>query len=320
METINTLKIGSIEVIPGEKGSRVPFSTTIAVIDDQKRATLIDAGAGKRAFQYINEQYEVEDILLTHFHIDHTWGIPYFKDANVKVNWLDHKKMVSIEELMKTGGNYAIYGASGIKAMIETPDVKRFEKIIDRQKHVYPYDETFNVSGTRVEMIHTPGHCESFCCPYFPDEGVIVVGDYDLTSFGPWYNNADSNIDEMLESADKTLAVNAEHFVTLHHKGVFTRKEYEEQLEAYMNIIFKREKKLKQLIDDGVPTTDIHYQELFYRRKNLDQAPSLIGFEKIGIAKHLERLQNLYPVYKEYYEQFVQEEFKAPEFVHYSHR
>ncbi|WP_193745427.1 hypothetical protein [Geomicrobium sp. JCM 19055] len=36
--------------------------------------------------------------------------------------------MVSIEELMKTGGNYAIYGASGIEAMIETPDVKRFEK------------------------------------------------------------------------------------------------------------------------------------------------------------------------------------------------
>lgn len=44
METINTLKIGSIEVIPGEKGSRVPFSTTIAVIDDQneQRSSMLE--------------------------------------------------------------------------------------------------------------------------------------------------------------------------------------------------------------------------------------------------------------------------------------
>ncbi|GAK11117.1 MBL fold metallo-hydrolase [Geomicrobium sp. JCM 19039] len=318
MDRENAIRIGDLEIIRGENGSRVPFTTNVVVVGDGESA-LIDAGAGKEAFSYIHNQYDINQIFLTHFHIDHTWGIKHFPTAQVHVNPLDAKKLSSMEELLKIGGNYAVEGEQNLQAMIQSREGRAFQSVVDRNKEIYPFDEEFVVAGKRVQMIHTPGHCESFCCPYFPEEKVMIVGDYDLTSFGPWYNNADSNINQMIASAEKTLGYDVEHYVTLHHKGVFSQEDYQAKLKDYMQIIDEREGRLIDRIKAGVTPEEIVYQEIFYREKNLKQSPPLVAFEKIGIAKHLERLLENDERYLDFYDSFLQANFNAPSFVHYYH-
>ncbi|MBB6449130.1 glyoxylase-like metal-dependent hydrolase (beta-lactamase superfamily II) [Geomicrobium halophilum] len=307
-------KIGPIEVIKGQRNSKVPFSTSILVKGNEADG-LIDCGTGEEGFSYLNDYYDIQHLLLTHYHIDHVWGSMYYPNAKVFVNRIDAPKLNNPEWLAKAMGIRALMGESELDKWLNASNQGHsYQDVLAREKEIYPYDETFTLAGRKIQMLHAPGHCEGFCCPYFPEEGVLVVGDYDLTSFGPWYNNADSDIDQLITSGEMTLNIDADYYVTSHHKGIFSRKEYEIALDNYLAIVEKRERKIIQLFKEGTAIGDLIHREVFYLNRNIAADPNFLRFEIMGIAKHLKRLAKQNPYYEDHYQSFISYHMADPKY------
>lgn len=291
-------KIGPVEIITGENNSRVPYCTSL-LVHGKKEDALIDCGSGQPAFDYIKEQADVRNIFLTHYHLDHTWGANRFNEATKWINPYDWNKLSDPYELAAASGITAQRGKEATKAWLERQKQKEetargnkplWMPVMDIADRVYPFEEPIEIANTTMTVLHTPGHTEGYCCPYFPEYGVMYVGDFDLTSFGPWYMNADSDIDAFFESSKRTLEVDANYYVTGHHKGTFERAEYEHRLSQYMDKIHEREEKTKNAIQKGVPPKDIVYQEIIYLLKNHRQSKRFLESEVLGIAKHIQHL------------------------------
>ncbi len=57
------------------------------------------------------------------------------------------------------------------------------------------------------------------CSTSQPDD-VLFLADIDLSSFGPFYGDADSSIDDFERSIEQASKIKAAHYVTAHHKGI----------------------------------------------------------------------------------------------------
>ncbi|TCP25621.1 glyoxylase-like metal-dependent hydrolase (beta-lactamase superfamily II) [Scopulibacillus darangshiensis] len=302
-------KIGPIEIIMGDNKSRVPFSTSL-LIAGQEHSTLIDCGAGQTAFEYMKKEHRVMQIYLTHHHFDHIWGAHLFPEAEKLINHNDVNKISDINEIGKAMGIYAVFRKEEIEKWIESQQNKKWQgKVLGKRTldvtGSYRYDEEIEMSGVKVSMIHAPGHSEGFCCPYIPDYGILLVGDIDLTTFGPFYGDADSNIDQFIESAKKTLEFDVKYYVTSHQKGMYLKKEYKHQLEKYLLIIERREKKIKQAIHKGDSPQQLVQQDIFYYKKQYERNLIFMKNEILSIAKHLKRLIDHGEPYEDYYEEFI---------------
>ncbi|MED4781761.1 MBL fold metallo-hydrolase [Brevibacillus choshinensis] len=322
------LQIGPIEVFMGEKQSRTPYSTSI-LIKGKEADALIDCGAGRTVFDHLKKEHRIHDIYMTHYHLDHIWGLYLFPEAKGWINHYDILKFSDLDEIARANGYYAIFGEQQARQMMREERMPRagetreghekisWASILAGDKSVYPYDQPFELAGVNVIMLHAPGHCAGFCCPYFPEYGVLHVGDFDLTSFGPWYNNADSDIDAMIASAQMTLRVDADTFVTSHQKGVVERSDYRRLLETYMAIIDKREEKVLQAVRKGVSFEQLIHQEVFYLQKNVRETPRLLTFETMGVVKHLKRLLKYGEPIQDYYQGFLSAHGMHGEYVDY---
>ncbi len=305
-------KFGPIEVITGDNNSKVPFSTSL-LIHGQNETALIDCGTGTRAFEYIKKQKRLNNIYLTHYHLDHIWGVSNFPNAQVWINPYDKHKLQDLIEISKANGRYATSGEEEIKNWIDDIKNNRYsnqnepnwDMTLNRDMSIYPYDEPLDIAGEKVLMLHAPGHSEGIALPYFPEHRVLFVVDLDLSSFGPWYNNADCDIDLFIESALQTLDVDADYFITSHHKGIVPRNEYEEQLRKFIAVIDRREKTIIDAVKRGVSPKDIVYEEAFYFKETHAKNPFSMSSEKLGIAKHLERLSKQDSSWQEYFEEFL---------------
>lgn len=317
-------KIGPIEILTGKYKSHVPYCTSL-LIHGKDHDALIDCGGGKPVFDYLAGR-NIRELFLTHYHIDHTWGAYLFKNAQITTNPYDLKKLSDVNELAKASGLYARYGKEGakswIKQQLESEEEKkglkpRWKPVLGIADKVFPYDQKIETAGTSMYILHTPGHTEGYCCPYFPEHGVFFCGDFDLTSFGPWYNDADSDIDQFFASAERTLEVDAKYYVTAHHKGTFERSEYEPRLRRYMDKILEREEKTKRAVKRGVSPKDIVYEEIFYYRKTHEEKPRLMDSEILGIAKHLDHMiRHGYP-FEDYFRDFCRHYGVHSEWLNY---
>lgn len=317
-------KIGPIEVITGDNNSKVPFSTSLLVHGSEETA-LFDCGTGSRAYKYIKKQKPLRNIYLTHYHLDHIWGNDNFPNAQLWINAYDKKKLRDLIEISKANGRYALLGEKKIKNWIGDIKNKRSTKYnemnwdmtLNRDLKIYPYHQALDIAGEKVIMIHAPGHSEGLALPYFPDHGVLFVVDHDLSSFGPWYMNADCDIDLFIDNALKTLEVDADYFITSHHKGIVHRKDYEQKLRDFLAIIDRREETIVNAVKRGVQPKDIVYEEAFYFKETHAKNPFSMSSEKLGIAKHLARLSKQDQSWKEYYYAFLDAHSILKDYVHY---
>ena len=61
-------------------------------------------------------------------------------------------------------------------------------------------EETIDLGSLSVQVIATPGHTPGHLSFFFPEEKILFLGDYDLTSFGPWYGDVYSSIEQTIKS------------------------------------------------------------------------------------------------------------------------
>ena len=121
-----------------------------------------------------------------------------------------------------------------------------------------------NLNGLTVEIIHTPGHTPGHNCFFFQDEGVLFLGDYDLTPFGPWYGDRDSSIQDTILSIERLRKIPANTWLTCHETGIF-EKDPGELMDQYLAVIHRREAKLVDLLKEPKTMADIVNAWIVYR-------------------------------------------------------
>ena len=83
--------------------------------------------------------------------------------------------------------------------------------------------DVFDLGGVTVRVLHLPGHTRGHSAFVIEPDGVAFVGDVDLSSFGPYYGDHWSDLEDFVASIAKVRELDAAHYVTFHHKGIVSR-------------------------------------------------------------------------------------------------
>ncbi|MFC5604698.1 MBL fold metallo-hydrolase [Sporosarcina koreensis] len=313
-------KIGPIEIF-GDNSSKVPFCTTL-LLTNNRESILLDCGAGFDSLAHIKKTYDVDKIYLTHHHIDHMWGVSHFPEAKVHINPLDFEKVSDLMAISHADGMLAVLEEETFQLWLKQQENRRFGDIAVGKRTLrpdgnYPMDELIEIAGVDVRFIHAPGHSEGYTIPYIEKYGVAYIGDIDLTSFGPFYNELEADIDDFIASAKKVLDLDVAHIVTGHHKGIVSKQEYKEKIVDYLNIIEMRHEQIAHHIRNGISPAALPEQGIFYRKEQLVGSPLRRKSEIIGIYKHLERLSHEGGVSVRFIEEYIQQHIARQEYLNY---
>jgi hydroxyacylglutathione hydrolase len=285
-EVLTVNRIGPIIIIEGPNNSKVPYSRSVFI--DCPEKVLIDTGAEPQALLTLKEQYGVELIVNTHYHPDHTLHNHLFPEIPKWINPIEFEMVKSIEGIAKGNGVYQEWGPEGIEI---------FRKFVSQDwanslggiTGTYQYELVYRFGDIKTIFLHMPGHTKGYSCPYFPDFGIVFVGDFDMTSFGPWYFGTDGDINEFIDSCNRLLSINADTFITGHHKGIFSRQEFEQAMGNYLAIIDARDQTINRYVQQGMDFEELTNIGIFYPKNALNNL-IMKTWERSGMRKHLHRL------------------------------
>jgi hydroxyacylglutathione hydrolase len=279
-------RIGPIMIIEGANNSKVPFSRSLYI--NSKDKVLIDTGADPTELRALDDQYGVELVVNTHYHPDHTLHNHLFGDAEKWINPIEFETIQSIEGIARGNGVFQEWGHTGVEAM-RKQFPKEWVQSLGEISGTYQYEEEYNFSGVKVNFLHTPGHTKGYSSPYFPEFGVVYVGDFDMTSFGPWYFGSDGDIGEFIASSKLLLELDADIYITGHQKGVFSKQEFELAMNKFIGIIDQRDEIIDKYVRQGMNFEELTNIGIFYPKKMLE-VMIMKTWERSGIRKHLQRL------------------------------
>ncbi|MGE5397355.1 MAG: MBL fold metallo-hydrolase [Chitinophagales bacterium] len=265
------------------------FGHCLLVEDDVR--LLIDSGAGK-ALQDAHPEH-IDILINSHHHIDHIRGNDQCPNAKVFLHPLEQQCLREPEKLVAVTGWNELMGedlaTSDNLGITMEQMVKSWQisgDIVDGQ--------IIDCGSTKIEVLHTPGHSSGHCSFFFPEDGLVFLGDICLTKVGPWYGGPEADIDEFIDSINRIIDLKPEKITTGHMNKVST--DYHDLIE-YRNRIFKRENKiLETLKQQPKSINELADQHLIYR---LHPSVFVLFWEKYMLKNHLERLIRMNAIEKE---------------------
>jgi len=270
--------------VEGKNHGRYPFSNSLFIDDEIK--VLIDTGFGKEFVERFLKEKNVDLVINSHCHEDHTNCNYLFRNARICCHKLDAPAVRSVSELLKR------YGPMGHK-VVEAIRVFLRDMFGLRNSRVdleFEDNYVFDLGDIKLRVIHAPGHSIGHCCFYIEDAKIVFLSDIDLTSFGPWYGCLDSDIDQFIDSIIRVKRLKAEIAVSS-HKGIFRGEDViQEKLDEYLQKILERENRFLKLLEkEKLDIEQIVNKAVIYG-KFPDPKSVFEHFERIMIEKHLNRL------------------------------
>ncbi len=232
---------------------------------------------------------EVDLVLLTHAHEDHMAGLSAVRAGVISVHDRDLAALQSVDGLMALYG-IPPDGVAGMTALV----VERFHYAGWPSAVGFGADARWDLGGVSVRAVHASGHTGGHCVFVIePDDGshrVVVLGDIDLSSFGPYYGDAQSSLDEFEATLAMLPTLEADHYVTFHHKGVIDgHAAFSEAVAAFGSMIARREAALLGLLSTPKTLEELCAVGIVYRPGT---RPPLFGdgVELHSVRRHLDRL------------------------------
>lgn len=284
MTELEDRRIGAATILFGAGGGKYPDNNAL-LIEGDGSTMLVDPSLGVRA-RGRSALPAVDLVLLSHCHEDHTAALPLFRDAPVYVHEED------LPGLLDFDGFLGIFGV----------EPERHEEYGHFLKTTFFYEprpdavpfrdgDLFDLGGgVSVRAIHTPGHTRGHCALLIEPDGVLFLGDIDLTGFGPYYGDAWSDLEAFERSLELVRDIEAMHYVTGHHIGLLADREaFLARLDRYVERIADRERRLLEYLAEPRTMDDIVAHRFVYRPH--DEGDGIAKAERWSMQLHLDRLQ-----------------------------
>ena len=270
---------GRVTVLLGRQNGKYPEGNSLLVRGDD--ATLLIDPSLRVARGEAPEHVDL--VLLSHVHEDHVAGLGRYPTARVLAHRADVLGVHSLAGLLQ------MYGYSGIDEAMRSFVVDQFHYAARPDAESYVDGQVFDLGGVSVEVIHLPGHTRGHCALRIEPEGVLFLGDIDLSSFGPYYGDAWSDLADFERSLARVRDIEASAWVTFHHVGVIDeRATFLDRLDRFTNKIATREAAIVAALATPRTLDELVAQRFLYPPQV--QLPFVDMVERRTIQQHLDRL------------------------------
>jgi glyoxylase-like metal-dependent hydrolase (beta-lactamase superfamily II) len=274
-------KIGAVTVLFGAKGGKYPDGNSLWV-EGRQESLIIDPSLGVVARR--DRLPRVDRVLNSHCHEDHIAGNHLFPNVPWHLHEEDLPGIQSLDNMM------GIYGF--------TPEVRKtFEKVVVDRFHyrtkpdAQPFrdGDVFELGEARVRVIHSPGHTRGHSFFFIEPDEVLYLGDVDLSSFGPYYGDAWSDLEDFERTLKFAREIRARHYATFHHIGVIDDREtFIERIDRFAAVIQSRESRLLDYLEQPHSLDEIAEHRFVYRPG--DDVAFAAPVEARSMGQHVQRL------------------------------
>ncbi|CAH0119526.1 MULTISPECIES: MBL fold metallo-hydrolase [unclassified Paenibacillus] len=218
--------------------------TSITVYSFNIDGVLIDTGARSlhEQFQPFFEQADFDQIMLTHFHEDHTGNAASLQQYR-EIPTFIHRMSTHLTERSARLPMYR-------QAFWGQPEVFTSQ----------PLGQSFVSRNDTWEVIETPGHTKDHMSFYNRDRGAIFTGDLFVTPKVKVVH-IDENIVSTLDSLKKVLTYDFEHMYCCHagyvkdaKKWIQLKVDYLEEIEGKILAFSKQGKEINEITAELFPT------------------------------------------------------------------
>lgn len=262
----------------GEQSGKFPYSNGLLIEGEQR--VLVDTGFGAVVRQEILAMGGADVIINTHYHFDHTYGNRYFPQAEIWAHPIDALAIQSREVFELFTG----FGKIG-----EIPGKDTFPGGMQQREVAKELrdGDILDFGALKLQVLHTPGHTPGHISLYEPEHSILFAGDIDLSSFGPWYGNAQSNLEDFEASIERLIKLGPKVLVTS-HADILTEN-IGERLIEYGAKIGEREERILRFLGSGKTMAELLDAKLIFRQ-HPEPEKLYRFFEQVMLEKHLQRL------------------------------
>ncbi len=270
----------NIYFIKGARNGKYPYSHSLLIED-----YLIDTGISSRLLRKLKRQFPIKNVLLSHWHEDHTSGNRLLSNANFFIHSKDKFLIENVDKF------YEYYGISNSPAEEEFEWLwERFKLDNTKIEKALTDNEIIRVGNDyELKVIHTPGHTAGHCSFLELNSKIAFLADIDLTNF-VFYAGIDSNLIDFEESLDKLIDLDIEMAATGHRGIIEGGKEIKEELIKYKSVIHKRDERILSNFPETKPILIIDFKgkNLIYKYYSEFKNYDIIA-EMIMIQKHFDK-------------------------------
>lgn len=141
-----------------------PLACNCSILADEisRRATVIDPGADIDTILSVLKQHHltVEQIIITHAHIDHVGGAVRLKRLTGAPIYMNQHDLPLLKMMDMQAGWLGVPVPE-----VSAPDVDASDLL------------ALTIAGEPAKVLHTPGHTEGSICLYLPTPQLLLAGD-----------------------------------------------------------------------------------------------------------------------------------------------
>jgi glyoxylase-like metal-dependent hydrolase (beta-lactamase superfamily II) len=278
-------QIGPVTVLFGYENGKYPQGNSM-LIEGRDETVIVDPSLG--VIPRKDRLPDIDRVLHSHVHEDHVAANYLFES----VPWHAHEE--DLLGLQSINGLMTMYGVpEPANTAFKNDILEKFNYVAQPDAQSFTGGDQFDLGGVRINVIHTPGHTRGHCCFIVDwdgsDDRFVYLGDIELTSFGPYYGDAWSDLEAFQQSLVTLNDLDARWWLTFHHKGLYeSRQSFLVDLEKFSNVIGARENRLLEYLKNPHSLQDIVKHRFVFRPG--DTGVFVDNVERRSMDRHLRQL------------------------------
>lgn len=284
--SVPSLRLGqTTQVFFGHKTGKYPDGNQVIV---RGADTCIAFDTPLVSRHLISELTRADLIVLSHVHEDHTVALGRLQHVPVQAHEADCAAAQSWAELSRRYG-YRPQTLAQLHTLIQ----RDFDYMPRPDATPYADGAHWDLGGgVRIRAHHLPGHTAGHCALVVENDGIAFIGDIDLTGFGPYYGDATSDLQQFRHSLQRVRELDAQTWITSHHKGVIQeRATFLQLLERFTSKLDERNDKLLAYLEERPHSLPELAERRILYPPSYNGMPFVADAEARTIALHLAELQ-----------------------------
>ncbi|HNY51107.1 MAG TPA: MBL fold metallo-hydrolase [Smithella sp.] len=278
------VQLGKIRFIRGDNGGKYPFNHSV-YLEGKDCRVVIDPSCGLQKLTDLQQNDGVDQVWMSHWHEDHMGFLNLFDGCTLRISERDFPPLTDMEIFL----DWYNIREKEFRELWKNIMLNSFNYRPQKEALFLQDDEVIDLGLLKVQVIATPGHTPGHLSFFFPDEEILFLGDYDLTTFGPWYGDLYSSIEQTIDSIHRLKSIPARRWIASHNTGLF-QENPGSLWDDYENVIYQREEKIVNFLKEPKTLEDILAAWLMYGKPR--EPKEFFEFnERALIMKHIDYLE-----------------------------